>query len=169
MSGLVHHLQAADYGVLKDVLLDDLVEIIALMHNHVKVGCGVILDDEDDETSSSFGQIMIGAEACLAILHIMTADGLSVEVFNEVLLLSDAGMVNGCCQTLLSNLWFKPTFVQDAIESVLEFVNYHLKYNVYVFYDIMQRQKFRPLTYTYNDEQPAAKKTKLGKKRAGVT
>jgi hypothetical protein len=58
--------------------------------------------------------------------------------------------------------------LQDAIEKILEFVSHHLKYNIYVFYDIIQRQKFRPNTCTDTDEQRAAKRAKLGKKRAGM-
>ena len=85
--------------MLKDVLLDDIVEIVSLMHTHVKVGCGVILDDEDDDASSSLDEILAAAEACLISLHLMTSDGLAVEVFNEVYLILNGSAL----PVLLSN------------------------------------------------------------------
>jgi hypothetical protein len=70
--------------MLKEVNLDDMVEIIALMHNHVKVGCSPVIQDDDDESSDSVHAIMLSAEACLVILHLMTGDELAMEIFNEV-------------------------------------------------------------------------------------
>jgi hypothetical protein len=70
--------------MLKDVVLDDLVEVIGLMHQHTKVGRRTVLEDDDDNSSESFQRILLSAEASLTILHLMTADGLAVEVFNEV-------------------------------------------------------------------------------------
>ena len=51
---------------------------------------------------------------------------------------------------------------------MIEFVNYHLKYNIYVFYDIVQRRKYRPYTCTDTDDERAAKKAKLSSKRTGL-
>lgn len=76
-------LQIADAGMLKEVNLDDLVEVIGLMHSHMKVGAATVLQDDDDQSSDSYNIIMLSAEACLVILHLMTGDELPMEVFNE--------------------------------------------------------------------------------------